>query len=434
MARFFIIGVNHLIEWLLGYRLFSSIYRGGYKRIKLFLLMGVANLLLLISFSSSIALNILINYLILFTFVFLSVKGSFVSIAFNVFLYEFLIIVAENLSLTAGRTIGMLLATSAMTYDQLFVLTVIDKLILVILIEIILFVRKRVRTEEREYGLANYIIIAVSVISVAILLCILVIMTGSDVDKDSTRLLTLSTAFILGLNAMIYILNAVIAKDNRRRSQMEMDIQREKDMDNYIHLLEQKINDERILIHDFKHHLLVISECLDRNEITEASRYMEALSSDRTFHSGFRYTNNSILNLLLARYDSVCRNKGIEFYIDAQNGNVDFMNYADITSLICNLMDNAIEASEKTIEPLIQLRMEYSEKSKMVVICINNSCENEPKKDHNGRFISSKAEDGLHGTGQRSIMRIIHKYNGDYNSYFDNEMGEFVIDIRLMDR
>lgn len=434
MERFIIIAINHIAEWLLGYRLFSEVYSGGYRKQRLFIMMGMANMLLLISFSDNVAVNMIINYVVLTAAVIVSTRKSLINVTFYVFIYEFAIMVAENLSLFIIRTAGVEMSTEDMSYNQLFVYTVVDKLILVMLVEIVLTISRKAISEKREYGLPNYIIIAVSVISVMILLCILVIMTGGGIDLNKAGLLTVSTALILGLNIMIYILNAVIARENRKRNQVEMDNQREKDMDNYIQLLEQKISDERILIHDVKHHLSVIKEFLDRNENPEAQKYLENLTSDRVLHSGFKYTNNSILNLLLARYDSACRDKNIEFYIDAQNSNLGFLDYADITSLICNLMDNAIEAAEKTSEPLIQLRIDYIEKTRTAVITVNNSCRHAPKKNREGSFITTKEEGELHGTGQRSILKIVGKYSGSCDSYYDEELGEFVITIILKDR
>ena len=431
MERFLIIGLNHIIEWLLGYRFISGVYTGGYKKIRLLLALGIANAILLISFSDNVAINIFVNFVILYSAVFVSTQKRAISIGFNVFLFEFMIIVAEEISLFIGRKAGMQLATGDMTYQQLFVLTVIDKLLLVALVELLLFILKRVKKEERKYGLANYIIILVSVFSVLILLCLLVIMTGENTDSGSIRLLTISTILILGMNVMIYILNAVIARENRIKSQMAIDLQREKDMDNYIKLLEQKISDERILIHDVKNHFAVIKDCIDKNQVIEAHRYLEELGNDRALHSGYKYTNNSVVNLILARYDSYCKEKGILFYIDSQNGNLDFLNYAEITSLICNLLDNAIESAEKTEKPLVQLKMDYNPDSRTSLISVNNSCDSKPKRKRNGEYVTTKSEGELHGTGQRSVKKIIEKYQGTYSSFYDDELREFIINISL---
>ena len=72
MGRFLIIGLNHLIEWYLGYRYMSGVYRSGFKKKRLLILLGAANMLLLISFSDNVAINILVNFVVVFAAVLLS--------------------------------------------------------------------------------------------------------------------------------------------------------------------------------------------------------------------------------------------------------------------------------------------------------------------------------------------------------------------------
>ena len=431
VERFLIIGLNHVIEWLLGYRYISGVYTDGYRRSRLLLSMGAANILLLISFSDNVAVNILINYLIISVAVLISTGRGVISVIFNVFLFEFMIIAAESLSLFVIRNSGIDISTEDMTYAQLFASTVIDKLILVVLIETLLFLRRKEATDDRRYGPANYVIISASVISVLILLCLLVVMTEENIERDDANLLTVSAALIMGLNAMIYILNAVIARENRKQSQIEMDIQRGRDLDNYIKLLEQKTNDERILIHDVKHHLSVLKELIGKGETAEAGAYLESVTGGRDLHSGFKYTNNWVFNLILARYDRACKEKGIELYIDAQNSRLGFMDHADITSLFCNLMDNAMEAAGISEQPLVHLKVDHIDSKRLTLVSVNNSCVGEPKKEANGDLITSKSKGGLHGTGQRSIQKIIDRYNGSYSTRSDAEMGEFITNIIL---
>ena len=433
MGRFLIIGLNHLIEWYLGYRYMSGVYRSGFKKKRLLILLGAANMLLLISFSDNVAINILVNFVVVFAAVLLSTGKRPVSVAFNVFLFEFMIITAENLALFAVRTSGITVSTDEMSYEQLFILTLIDKFIFIILVELLLLIRRRELADDRRYGLANYLIIAVSVISVLELLCFLVVMTGDGIDHNEARVLTLSTVLVLLLNVMIYVLNAVIARENRRKNQLAMDAQREKDLDNYIRLLEQKISDERIFIHDVKHHFSALQEMLKKNETEAAGRYLEEITGDRSLHSGFKYTGNSILNLLLARYDSACREKHIELYIDAQNSYLDFLDYADITSLICNLMDNAIDAAGQADHPFIQLKIDHIKARNTSVISVNNTCAEKPKRGRDGSLITSKSDGSLHGTGQRSIQKVVDRYGGTFSNRYDQETGEFITDITLRD-
>ena len=107
------------------------------------------------------------------------------------------------------------------------------------------------------------------------------------------------------------------------------------------------------------------------------------------------------------------------------------MDHADITSLFCNLMDNAMEAAGISEQPLVHLKVDHIDSKRLTLVSVNNSCVGEPKKEANGDLITSKSKGGLHGTGQRSIQKIIDRYNGSYSTRYDAEMGEFITNIIL---
>ena len=223
----------------------------------------------------------------------------------------------------------------------------------------------------------------------------------------------------------------IIKKEKKGRRQAEEGFLEERDAADYIRLLERRIDDERILLHDVKNHLAVIGECIEKNRVVEADQYLKELGNDRAFHSVSRYTDNYVLNLILARYDSVCREKGVNLYIDAQSGRLEFLSYTEITSLICNLMDNAIEGAAKTEKPFVQLKVDYIAKYKTSLIAVVNSCGRAPGRGKNGEYITTKQGMGFHGTGQRSIKKIVDKYSGTCRSSYDEEMGEFSVNITL---
>ena len=59
------------------------------------------------------------------------------------------------------------------------------------------------------------------------------------------------------------------------------------------------------------------------------------------------------------------------------------------------------------------------------MILIINSCIDEPPMNEKGEYISGKKGKEKHGFGIRSIERVIRKYNGMYQSYYDGDDSSF---------
>lgn len=80
--------------------------------------------------------------------------------------------------------------------------------------------------------------------------------------------------------------------------------------------------------------------------------------------------------------------------------------------MLCNLLDNAIEASEKCADKSpITVRI-YMENQ-------GHSCVTKIVNSHNGKlirkgnlFVTTKDAKGIHGVGLQSVERTARKYNG----------------------
>ena len=89
------------------------------------------------------------------------------------------------------------------------------------------------------------------------------------------------------------------------------------------------------------------------------------------------------------------------------------MQEADISVLFGNLLDNAIEATEKIFDPDERWIKIFGErKGKLFVLNISNPV-GEPLQFRGEELVTSKADKKLHGYGIQSIRRIVEKYHGE---------------------
>lgn len=98
---------------------------------------------------------------------------------------------------------------------------------------------------------------------------------------------------------------------------------------------------------------------------------------------------------------------GITFNCDIRNIDFSFISDNDLTSLLDNLLENALEASrdseEKKVELLITpTNVNYNS------LTLNNTCSVAPNIK-NDKLISTKKKSAPHGYGIKSIKRIVDK-------------------------
>jgi sensor histidine kinase regulating citrate/malate metabolism len=103
------------------------------------------------------------------------------------------------------------------------------------------------------------------------------------------------------------------------------------------------------------------------------------------------------------------------------------INELDMSILLANLLDNAIEACERNhIPSIIQLTIE--KEAAYLRICVTNTIKNSILSK-NTDMDTTKSDKKHHGYGMKSIREIVNKYEGSME--LDETEGEFAVDILL---
>ena len=111
---------------------------------------------------------------------------------------------------------------------------------------------------------------------------------------------------------------------------------------------------------------------------------------------------------------------------------MDFVQETDMTTLICNLLDNAVESAIRYEDnPYIELHINKKEKTTFTLLAMVNSCRTNPFSPNTGALVTHKKDKQRHGYGIKSIQRIIRKYGGDIKMYHSSENSIFHTIITL---
>ena len=166
--------------------------------------------------------------------------------------------------------------------------------------------------------------------------------------------------------------------------------------------------------HDMKNHLTNIRSLIDGGETTAAVSLLDKIAENvNNATAELIDTGNSFVDAILLSKTAVCREKNIDFSCSVQPLENIKIDAVDLSSLLSNLLDNAMEAAAQTTEPFIRLTiMKYNA---YYTICVENSYKGKKfLKESMGTLISTKSNKALHGYGTQIISDIAQKYDGNY--------------------
>lgn len=237
--------------------------------------------------------------------------------------------------------------------------------------------------------------------------------TNDDADSADIPAALIGFAALYAASLSVMVLFSVICEKVQRRKRRRLS---EKSYDQF---REQMItqNESTLALQKFRHdivnHLIDIRALIAANDIgsaltllDETARKAEEAWSERLS------TGDPIADVVITSKAAVCRSKEIEFICSAESMNGFKMDNVDMSSLISNLLDNAIEAAEKAESPYVKL--DIFDHNAYHVIRVENRISRELPGSGGSFLQTTKPEPDLHGFGLKIIEDIAEKYGGNF--------------------
>lgn len=188
----------------------------------------------------------------------------------------------------------------------------------------------------------------------------------------------------------------------------------------YQALAQQQDDDQKILIHDIKNHLQSLEALLKQGEYEKTASYLESLTESDLLQPSASLSDRKNINAILTRYSKACKEKEIRFMADIRSGCLSSVAEKDITILLCNLLDNAVEACSNLTDAQIEIRGKRKENTSFTILTVRNTCPSSPFTSSAETLPAShKADRKYHGYGLKSVRRAVKKYDGEINLYYD---------------
>ena len=284
---------------------------------------------------------------------------------------------------------------------------------------------KSKQQEQAPHDVSELFLMLIPISSIFVMLTFLTIAETSYFVPVVNIMVTISAVLLLLTNLLVFGITQYNQKKSLEFTEMRLLLQKESDSAEYYKMLLSQNENRSILIHDIKKHLQSIRLLNENGETEKIDAYILRLMETSDLKETARICDNALLNAILSRYQRQCMEKGIEFHADIRKNSLQHLSQNDLTSLFCNLLDNAMEAAENIPESFIELSVQKKENSPFTLIVAINSCRSMPVYNHNGELVSQKTQNGRHGFGLKSIQKVVKQYQGDLKMYYDDSTATF---------
>ena len=195
----------------------------------------------------------------------------------------------------------------------------------------------------------------------------------------------------------------------------------------YDYQLQQSVAVRRFK-HDLVNHIGVLRELMNEKKTEEAKEYIDTIWNIQDEFDLKIHTGDSFIDVIVNYYLYLAIKGNIEFVVLGKLTGKMPLEMFDITTLIGNILQNAVEAAIKADVP--KIRVEFIEHKKEIFIVVSNSVA-ERINAKNDFFMTSKKDKENHGFGLKNIVSTVEKYHGECYMELIEENGEALFKISI---
>lgn len=411
------------IEMLIAYMYSNNLFAKKHKTA--FIILNSEILYLSISIFNILFNNIVINII------------SFIAINIIIFMINYNISVRQSIIHTVILTAIMLISEcivtfsasaifniAFLTYKENFTVLLIEsslsKMFYTMLCYILTKNKKGPDTSHIKTPLYLFIF---PVCAVMMLVLLISISTIYNISGTLNKFISFLSIFLLVAVVLNYILYDNYAKKEKELYELRNELSKIETDKSYYQILERQNEEIHSFSHNTKNHFQVIKSLTNEKTV---ENYIDECYGKLEKYSMFGKTSNKILDIIINKYSLLCEIKNIEFLVSIKTANLSYIKDDELSTLLNCILDNAVEATEKTENGRIEFNLN-NQNFFDVLTCIN-SCNYNSNFDKN-ILKTTKENADMHGYGTKSIKKIVRNNKGTYSWKYDKGNNEFITTI-----
>ena len=207
---------------------------------------------------------------------------------------------------------------------------------------------------------------------------------------------------------VIYIYDRLILSEEERIRNLLL-VEQKESYEREMEILMDSRKKIRGIYHDIKNHILILRSYSEQQRYQELDEYLGRLQEETQAAVPQVYTGQPAVDSMLHYKISSAKDIPIEVEtsIPEQLKVDDF----DITVILGNLLDNAIEACGKMEKEKRRIQLSIKLVKNQLFIRTENPFEGKLKW-RGSRLLTQKADENNHGIGLENVKRVVEKYHG----------------------
>ena len=231
---------------------------------------------------------------------------------------------------------------------------------------------------------------------------------------------------VIALVALVVLL--WILRINETEQENQLIIAYMNSMQSFYDMIRNRIEMTRRYRHDLAKHIQTLEALSERECSDDMQEYMDGLKIQYHQIKSEEYTSNEVINTVISIKKQQCIEKEIPLELQIGSGDYRAMKDIDMVGLLYNLLDNAVEASDRMSpgnRKGIRLQMENSEGKTHITVS------NYVAPDEEVKFETYKEEKEEHGIGMKIIDYLVKKYHGKQVLEFESREHMLVVQVWL---
>jgi hypothetical protein len=220
-------------------------------------------------------------------------------------------------------------------------------------------------------------------------------------------------SLFVSASLIIATVRGILESNAARQRQAAQDIITENQLDfqrEQFGRLMENMESARYMRHDMKHHLAVISDYVNNDDVNGIKGYLEGLELGMSSSRNRKYCDNHAVNAIINHYLGFAETDGvrlkIKLTVPAEAGRV---RDTDLCVVVGNFLENAVEACRHVPKEERFIRLFSYVQDNTLTFTMENSFDGE-LKEFGGVFYSTK-RDG-EGVGLSSVAAVSRRYDG----------------------
>ncbi len=265
-----------------------------------------------------------------------------------------------------------------------------------------------------------------SAIAVTGMICVVTLgsQTVIAIPEDELSMWTLFSV-ILMFSVLVYNLNSHYEAEKEivrlKEEQAEL-------LDRDYQSLNRLYSENARLFHDLHNHIELLHRYLTHGNVNEAVEYLEDLRGPVREITNSGWTGDEAVDYLIGTKTAAAQEQQIAAEVNMEYPRHTNIRSADLTAILGNLLDNALEAAKTAQGNRRFIRLTVRRINDMLVIKVENGCD-APPVSKQGELISAKTEGGLHGWGLKSVRAAAEKYDGIVETMYEDHVFRAVVTL-----